>query len=81
MLGVFLRIKVISIDEMFGFNSFTSGVLPKDRGMMPVIEHLRENIANESCVKQALDYLATLSKEDGMFYLGGYSGSGIIIVP
>ena len=29
------------------------------------MEYLRDNIANESCVKQALEYLAILMKEEG----------------
>ena len=42
-----------------------AGLLPRDRGILPVMEYLRDNIANESCVKQALEYLAILMKEEG----------------
>ncbi len=41
-----------------------SGTVPKDSGAEAVLEYLRVNLGNENCVKQALQELVPLSKED-----------------
>ena len=39
-------------------------MVPKNRGPVPVIDYLLDNLINESCVKQAMEYLAEITKEE-----------------
>ena len=38
--------------------------MPRDRGTAAVIDYLVDNLGNEDCVKQALMYLAELTRDD-----------------
>lgn len=42
----------------------TTKSVPRDRGIMPVVEYILDNLINESCVKQGMQYLAELTKEE-----------------
>ena len=47
-------------------NLYIAGPLPRDKGIPPVVDYLVDNLGNERCTKEALDYLASLTKEEGV---------------
>ena len=42
-----------------------AGPMPRNRGVDPVVDYLGANLGNENCVREALEYLSQLTKEDG----------------
>ena len=39
--------------------------VPKERGIVAVVDYLLDNLVNEACVKQAMPMLVALTKEEG----------------
>lgn len=48
---------------------FIPGPVPRDQGVLKVLEYLANHIDFESCVSQALEYLLELSKTEEGLYL------------
>ncbi len=38
--------------------------MPRDKGLEAVVDYLGQHLGNEQCVKDALEYMSQLSKED-----------------
>ena len=59
-IGALFQIKLIL--TMFHILIWFVGPVPKDQGITAVVDYLLDNLVNESCVKQAMETLVTLTK-------------------
>lgn len=58
-----------SLIQTYITSSCLLGPVPRDQGVLRVLEYLANNIDFETCVSEALDYLLELSKTEQGLYL------------
>ena len=61
---VFVSFKKWFLQIISNIHWLCLGQLPRDKGAHAVIDYLVDNLGNEDCVKQALIYLAELTKDE-----------------